>query len=138
MNEIENWLSITIEKQDQSIDLFEIVVTFTNYSDEVVNWEFNNVLSKAELLSFTLINSQGVLVESLDYMSGTARRTGEQAPEFLPGAVQTYQLKCQLLPSGHLKVGEFHYPVSFEEEYDISFHYGGVKSNVLGWVPHKI
>lgn len=138
MIEIEIWLTITIEKKDQSSNLFDIVVTFTNSSGEIVNWEFNNVLSKAELLSFTLINSQGMLVESLDYISGTAMRIEEQAPEFLPGAVQTYKLNCQLLPSGHLKVGKFHYPVRFEEEYGISFHYGGVKSNVLDWVPQKI
>ena len=138
MNEIENWLTIIIDKQDQSGDLFDIVVTFTNFSNEIVNWKFNNILSKAELLSFTLLNSRGVLVESIDFISGTSMSTGEKAPEFLPGTVQTYDINCQLLPSGYLKVGKFHYPVTFEEEYEVSFHYGGVRSNILDWVPHKI
>ncbi len=138
MSEIEDWLTISIDKLDKSEDQFDIVVVFRNSSNEIVNWEFNNVLSKAELLSFTLINSKGVLVESLDFISGTPMSKGEEAPDFFPGEVQTFDLNCQLLPSGHLKVGRFHYPVSFGENYEISFHYGGVKSNVLGWVPHKI
>lgn len=138
MNEIENWLTITIEKQEKSPSAFDIVVIFMNSSASAIAWQFNNILSKAELLSFTLVNSSGVLVESLDYISGISKATGKEAPMFLPGACQTYVLNCNLLPSGHLKVGKFHYPVNFEEKYEISFQYGEVKSNVLFWVPYKL
>lgn len=133
-----NWLKIEIGKEVSNDPEFEIRVTFTNISGRPVNWEYKNVLSKAELLSFTLKNRDGELIESLDNISGTSAISHENDTQFLPGKKQFYTLYCKVLPSGHLKVGRFHYPIKFNEEYGISFCYGGVISNVISWVPSKI
>lgn len=133
-----NWLKIEIDKKESNDSEFEILVTFTNISGKLVNREYKNILSKAELLSFTLKNRTGDFIKSLDYISGTSAISHEKDKEFLPGEKQFYTMDCKVLPSGHLKVGRFHYPIKFNEEYDISFCYGGVESNVISWIPSKI
>jgi len=138
MENMKKWLGIKIEKKELQSNSFDIVVSFTNISNKSVNWKFRNVLNKAEMLSFTLRKSDGSLVESIDIVSGTPQSSVDSDPEFAPGAVQRYTLKCEVLSSGLLKVGDIHFPINFGEDYKISFYYGGIVSNVIAWKPEII
>ena len=138
MLDIQDWLDIQIKKNDLSNNRFEIIVQFKNQSSEEVSWKYENALNKAELLSFTILNKNGKAIESLDFIIGTPKPCNEKAPKFQPGATQSYTISCQLLASGHLKVGDFHYPITFNQKHSILFQYGGINSNKISWIPNEI
>lgn len=136
--EIEKFLNIEVNLEEVDELSFSVVVTFLNRSNSAVNWEFRNVMGKAESLSFKLYHSNGKRIDPVDGMSGTPAAMPE-APLFEPGATQIHRIDCYYVKDGLLKVGKVHYhPVPKSSSYNISFQYGLVKSNTVQWSSPKI
>ncbi len=136
--EIEEVLKIEIALEGDVSDHFQVIVTFTNVSEQSVKWQYRNILYKAESQSFKLAFINGERIYAIDAPLGSPRPRPEDQL-FQPGETQSHTIECQYKKSGHLKAGRVHYhPVPADTEYNISFQYGGVKSNVVLWKSPKI
>jgi len=127
------WLQIHVDLGSHETDDFVLNVIFENCSRQrqSVLWTFRNVLGKAESQSLNLTPKDGERLNPVEYKSGTA--IAREHHEFKFGATQTHVIRGKVCLGHILRLGGASYLVNPDEEYEVCFQYGHVRSNVVLW-----